>query len=270
MQRTQYDKFPGADYSIAFDTLVQDGKVFQGPGGHMLGQNFSKPFEISFSDKNGETKNVWQTCLGITTREIGGIIMQHGDDKGAVLPPELSPYQAVIVPILFKGKEEEVLNKCKEQEKIFSSNGIRVHLDDRKNYSPGFKFNEWELKGVPLRIEIGPKDIENGKMTVVKRIDNEKIEIDFDNFEKIKSTLNEIQKQMYEKSKNFLRSNIKDTEDMKDFENHEKGVLRINFCEEKECEDKINSFGVEVRGTLFNENEKPFSDCISCKIKLKA
>src|SRR3989344_4271700 len=172
--RPKSDTFAGADYSIVFDTLLQDGKVSQGPGSHLLGQHFSKPFEIKFLDESGKEQYGWQTSWGTSIRQIGITICHHGDDKGAVLPPEVAPYQAVIVPILFKGKEKEVLEKAESVKEQLRQLGLRVHLDDRE-HSAGFKFHEGELRGVPLRIEIGPKDVAAGQIVIVRRDSGEKI-----------------------------------------------------------------------------------------------
>lgn len=258
LQRPKSDTFAGAEFSVVLDTLMQDGKVVQGPGTHMLGQHFSKPFGIKFLDKNEKIDNVWQTCWGMSTREIGMLIMHHGDDKGAILPPAVAPYQIVIVPILFKGKEEKVMKEAKEVEKKLQK--IRVHLDDR-NYSPGFRFNEWELRGVPLRIEIGPKDIEAKELTVVRRMDGKKEKIKMSDLNKIQGILEEIQKEMLEKSKNFLKSNIHDVKSLKEIKF---GFSRTNWCGSAECEKNVKTRGSEIRGMLYKKEEKPFAPCISC------
>src|SRR3989338_4126473 len=196
--RPKSDTFAGADYSIVFDTLLQDGKVSQGPGSHLLGQHFSKPFNIKFLDESGKEQYGWQTSWGTSIRQIGITICHHGDDKGAVLPPEVAPYQAVIVPILFKGKEKEVLEKAESVKEQLRQLGLRVHLDDRE-HSAGFKFNEWELRGVPLRIEIGPKDIAAGEVTAVSRL-GQKDKIKISELSEAKALLENIQKEMAARS----------------------------------------------------------------------
>ncbi|MFC2143626.1 proline--tRNA ligase, partial [Candidatus Aenigmatarchaeota archaeon] len=224
--RPKSDTFPGADYSIVFDTLTQDGKVGQGPGSHMLGQNFSKPFDITYIDEKGKKNHVWQTSWGMTTRQIGLLIMHHGDDKGAVLPPAVSPIQVAIIPILFKGKEKPVLKQCNIIRDSLIKKGIRVYLDDRE-YSAGFKFNEWELKGVPLRIEIGPKDEKAKEMTVVSRIDGDKQKVKITKISNITNLLDTIQQSLIEKSKKFLKRNIKDIKKIEDI--HAYGLSRANW-----------------------------------------
>ncbi len=261
--RPKSDTFAGADFSLVFDTLVQDGKVAQGPDCHMLGQNFSKVFDIQFTDKDGQKKNVWQTSWGMSTRQLGILIMAHGDDKGAVLPPELAPIQVVIVPILFKGSEEKVMAAAMDAEKKLSKLGYRVKLDVR-DYSAGFKFNEWELKGVPLRLEIGPKDIEANEMTVVRRMDGEKAKIK--DVKEIKKLLKSIQKEMLKKSEKFHKDNIKDAKTMDELKKVSFGIARANWCGSEECEDWIKSEtgGAEVRGALYGKKEKTFGACVYC------
>ncbi|MFA4819685.1 MAG: proline--tRNA ligase [Candidatus Aenigmatarchaeota archaeon] len=264
--RPKSDTFAGADYSVVFDTLVQDGKVSQGPGTHLLGQNFSKPFDIQFLDKDNNKQYVWQTSWGMTTRQIGITICHHGDDKGAVLPPEVAPYQVVIVPILFKNKEEIVLNKAREVKEYLEQAGLRVHLDDR-DYSAGFKFNEWELRGVPLRLEIGPKDIENNEVTAVSRMGDKK-RIKITELAEVKKTLDGIQKSLAVHSEKFLLDNIRDVQNMNQLKDISKkgGFLRGNWCGSGECEDmiKTDSGGYEIRGTLYEKEEKPFAACLYC------
>ncbi len=265
LKRTEYDKFPGADYSMAYDTLVQDGKVFQGPGGHMLGQNFAKPFDIKYADEKGKKEYVWQTCLGTTTRQIGGIIMQHGDDKGAVLPPELSPYQIVIIPIVFKGKEKLVMEEAEKLREKIEKLGIRVCLDSRENYTAGFKFNEWELRGVPLRIEIGPKDIESKEITLAVRLDGSKSKLKMEKLGELKSILDGIQKRMYEKSREFLEESIRNVKDLEELKKQVcKGIARASWCGSKECDQKARETGAQIRGTLFGRDEKPSGKCVFC------
>lgn len=273
LKRTEHDKFPGADFSIAYDTLVQDGKVFQGPGGHYLGRNFSKPFGIKYMGHNKEKDYVWQTCLGMSTRQVGGLIMHHGDDKGAIIPPEIAPIQIVIVPIIFKDKSREVLSQAKELRKRIKKLKIRVHLDER-DYSAGYKFNDWELKGVPLRIEIGPKDIKKGQFIVAKRNTGEKTELKIKKFTEVKQMLDIIQKEMLEKSKTTLRKNIRDIYTLEELKNsvNEGGFSRANLCGSLECEEyvKDQTGGASVRGTLYKEKEKTFGDCVRCGKKSKS
>ncbi len=265
--RPQSDTFAGADFSVVYDTLLQDGKIAQGPGTHMLGQNFAKSFNIQFLDKDDKKQHVWQTSWGISTRQLGILIMHHGDDKGAVLPPRLAPVQVVIIPILFKGKEKLVIDNAKNTLDKLEKSGVRTHLDDR-NYSAGFKFNEWELKGVPLRIEIGPKDVENKELTCVKRNDGTKIKIKIEKLNSVIDILNTIQNEMHEKSRKFLNENIRDTKTLNELKNATRkgGIIRTNWCGSDKCEKnlKADTQGWEIRGTLYKKGEKTFSDCVYC------
>lgn len=265
--RPKSDTFAGADFSVVFDTLLQDGKVAQGPGTHMLGQNFSRPFGIQYLDKNGKKQHVWQTSWGITTRQIGILIMHHGDDSGAIIPPGLSPIQVVVVPIMFKGKEQVVIEKAKEVEDKIKSLGIRTYLDDR-DYSAGFKFNEWELRGVPLRIEIGPKDVEGKEVTAVNRVDGSKKKIKISALSDVPALLDGIHNQLLQRSRKFLSENTKDAKGLDQLRNMaRKGFwMRANWCGSGSCEKNIKAEcgGAEIRGMLYKKEEKPFGRCVYC------
>nr|A9A787.1 RecName: Full=Proline--tRNA ligase; AltName: Full=Prolyl-tRNA synthetase; Short=ProRS [Methanococcus maripaludis C6] len=206
-KRPEWDKFPGADYTMAFDTIYPDGKTMQIGTVHNLGQNFAKTFELEFETPDGEKDFVYQTCYGISDRAIASLISVHGDEKGLVIPVDVAPIQIVLIPLLFKGKEEIVMDKIKELNRTLKSE-FRVLLDDR-DIRPGRKYNDWEIKGVPLRIELGPRDIENGQALIVRRDTGEKITVEYSNIleevEKIVSMYKENLKiKADEKIKNFL------------------------------------------------------------------
>lgn len=263
--RPKHDTFPGADYSVAFDTLAQSGKVIQGPGTHNLGQNFSKPFGIKYLDEKGEEKFVWQTSWGMSTRQLGVLIMHHADDNGAIIPPAVAPIQAVIIPIPIKGKERVVKDMCKDVEERLEREGVRCETDSR-DYSPGYKFNEWELRGVPVRIEIGPIEAEERKLTVVKRNGRKKAEINLENTKDVVELLDRIQREMRKKSETALKESIKDIKNVKKLAGH-KGIARIEWCSSEKCAEhiKADSSGFEIRGTLYGKKEKPKGKCIHCK-----
>ena len=213
-KKTENEKFPGALYTTTMEAVMPDGKALQMGTSHNLGQNFAKAFNITFLDKDEKRKTVWQTSWGVTTRLIGAIIMAHGDDKGLVLPPKIAPTQAVIVPILFDKTKKEVLKEAEKIKESLENAGISTHLDDRDAYSAGFKFNEWELKGVPLRIEVGPRDIENKQVVLVRRDIGEKKIIKLSSLAKdAKKALDEMQKELLEKSKKSLDEKIKVAKD---------------------------------------------------------
>ena len=178
-KRPEWDKFPGADYTMAFDVIMPNGKTLQIGTIHNLGQTFAKTFDITFEDKDGEHKLVYQTCAGVSDRVIASVIGMHGDDKGLRLPPKVSPNQITIIPILFKKGKEEVLAKCAEIKEQLEAKGLRVNLDDR-DIRPGKKFNDWELKGTPIKLELGPRDLENNITIAMRRDEEEKIELALD------------------------------------------------------------------------------------------
>jgi prolyl-tRNA synthetase len=235
---------------------------------HFLGQNFSKPFEVKFADKDNVEHFAWQTSWGVSWRLIGAMIMIHGDDKGLVLPPKVAPMQVVIVPIYRNDEAKSiVLSKVEEIRNELESKEIRTHVDDREGLSPGYKFNDWELKGVPLRIEIGPKDIENQNIVVAKRYNLEKISLGFNEIEKIPIILDEIQVEMLKKAKGQAEDNIVNISDYSDFKSkiEKGGFFNSPWCGKLECEEKIKEeTGAEIRVVPFN-SENSSKECIYCK-----
>src|SRR3989344_5120931 len=174
-RKPDHDKFAGALYTLTTEALARDGKAIQAGTSHNLGQGFSKAYEVSYLDAEGKAELPWMTSWGVSTRLIGTIIVVHGDEKGLRLPPTIAPIQIVIVPIYAgEGEQEIVLAACAYLGAAWSEQGIRVHVDSRDGKRPGFKFAEWEVKGVPLRIEIGPKDLEKKQVTIVRRDTGEK------------------------------------------------------------------------------------------------
>ncbi len=265
-RKTDKEKFAGAEYTVSIEFLMPSGKAIQGPDAHHDGQNFAKAFDISFLDQNEKRQYVWQNTWAITTRMIGVMIAIHGDDKGLILPPKIATTQVVIVPILFKDTKEKVLKKAKEIEK--SLKGYNVKIDDREDYSAGWKFNEWEMKGIPVRVEIGPKDVEKKQAVVVRRDTNEKEFVKLKELnKKIGSLLDEIQNELYKKAKKFLQGNIIKANSWKDFEKgiKNKKLVLAPFCGEGECEDLIKdeTNGVSSRCIPF-EQPKKAGKCVKC------
>jgi prolyl-tRNA synthetase len=170
-RKSESEKFPGADASYSIEAMMGDGRALQSGTSHNLGQNFAKAFEIQYQDENSELQYCWTTSWGVSTRMVGAIIMTHGDDQGLVLPPQLAPIQVVIIPIWKKNRDDEKRSVMEAVAKMTAeiSDDVRVRVDDRDGYSPGWKFNEWELKGVPLRIEIGPRDVDKGEVILARR-----------------------------------------------------------------------------------------------------
>jgi prolyl-tRNA synthetase len=213
--KSEIEKFAGAKVTYSIEAMMLDKKALQAGTSHELGQNFSKAFEIQYSDENNNLAHPFQTSWGVSTRLIGMIIMAHGDDQGLKLPPAIAPTQVVIIPIIPKNADSEKILKLANQIKEMLSD-LRVHLDDREEVSPGFKFNEWELKGVPIRLELGPKDIENNSVVVARRdIQNSKTSIPINTLDsEITSLLDTIQNEMLKVSEQFLTDNTSHAETM--------------------------------------------------------
>jgi len=209
-KKSEKDKFVGAVYTTTLESLMPDGKALQMGTSHFLGQNFSKPFDIKYINENNNETFAWQTSWGVSWRLIGGMIMTHGDDKGLVLPPKVAPIQVVIIPIYYsKEDKENVLQKACQIKDSLSNNDVRVHLDDREQITPGFKFNDWEMKGIPIRIEIGPKDIAKNQIVLARRHNQTKISLDIDGLtEKTLSELKNIQKEMFDAAKKILDERV--------------------------------------------------------------
>lgn len=237
-KKSDKEKFAGALYTISMEFLMPNGKSIQGPDFHHDGQNFSKVFDITFTDKNGKKQHVWQNTFAISTRMLGVLFAIHGDDKGLVLPPRVSETQVVIVPILFNDSKAEVLKLTKNIAKKVSKK-CTVHIDQREDYSPGWKFNEWELKGIPLRIEIGPRDLENNTVLVSRRDTGEKQSLPIQGIDKeISLILDQMQNDMLSKAKSFLSESIVNVDNLKDakkaFKN--KKLIFAPWCTTTECE----------------------------------
>ena len=243
-EKSVNERFAGAVTTYSIEAMMQDYKALQAGTSHELGQNFSKAFEIKFSDENNELKHPYQTSWGVSTRLVGMIIMAHGDDKGLKLPPKIAPIQVVIIPIISdQEKKNEVLSKANEIKDSLSID-YRVHIDDRDEVSPGFKFNEWELKGVPLRIEIGPRDLINEKVICSRRDNDEKkFEIDFGSINlSVAEQLDEIQASMFKKSKEYREKNTVHVETMDDLLltlNEKQGFVSCYWAENSEDENKV-------------------------------
>tara|TARA_B100001173_G_scaffold50777_1_gene41479 strand:- start:2068 stop:3510 length:1443 start_codon:yes stop_codon:yes gene_type:complete len=267
-KKSEKEKFVGAEYTTTMESIMPDGKALQMGTSHFLAQNFSKPFEVKFADKDNVEHFAWQTSWGVSWRLIGAMIMAHGDDKGLVLPPKVAPMQVVIVPIYKNDNDKEnVMTKVNEIANILELKNIRIHIDSREELTPGYKFNDWELKGVPLRIEIGPKDIENQSMVLAKRYNHEKMKMGLNEVEKIVTILDEIQTEMLKKAKTEAADNTIDIENYDEFKmKMEKGgFFNSPWCGKLDCEEKIKEeTGAEIRVIPFN-SENTSKKCIYCK-----
>ena len=271
-KKSEKEKFVGAVYTTTMESIMPDGKALQMGTSHFLGQNFSIPFEVKFSDKDNVEQFAWQTSWGVSWRLIGAMIMVHGDDKGLVLPPKVAPIQVVIVPI-YKSDDakKSIFPKLNEIREYLETRKIRVHVDDRNELTPGYKFNDWELKGIPLRIEIGPKDIEKQQIILAKRYNREKISIGFNEIEKISTILDEIQKDMLEIAKVKAKENTINISDYSEFKSKigKGGFFNADWCGKTECEEKIKEeTGADIRVIPFG-SENINGKCIYCKEQSK-
>jgi len=268
-KKSEKDKFVGAVYTTTLESLMPDGKALQMGTSHFLGQNFSKPFDVKYLDENNNETFAWQTSWGVSWRLIGGMIMTHSDDKGLVLPPKVSPIQVVIIPIYYSKEDREKMileaNKIKDS---LSNNNVRVELDDRDNLTPGFKFNDWELKGIPIRIEIGPKDIEKNQVVMARRYNQTKDDISLD---KVSETLNleleNIQQQMFVNAKKILDERVVRVSEYQQFKEELMNgkMIDCSWCGNQTCEDKIKEeTGADLRVIPFDNTQKS-ETCIYCK-----
>ena len=268
-KKSEKDKFVGAVYTNTLESLMPDGKALQMGTSHFLGENFSKPFDVKYLDENNTETFAWQTSWGVSWRLIGGMIMTHGDDKGLVLPPKVAPIQVVIIPIYYsKEDKENVLQKACQIKDSLSNNDIRVHLDDREQLTPGFKFNDWEMKGIPIRIEIGPKDIAKNQIVLARRHNQTKISLDIDGLtEKTLSELKNIQMEMFDAAKKILDERVVRVSEYQQFKKElENGkMIDCSWCGNQTCEDKIKEeTGADLRVIPFDNTQKS-ETCIYCK-----
>jgi prolyl-tRNA synthetase len=257
-QKSEKEKFAGAHATYTMEALMHDGQALQAGTSHNLGQHFTKAFEIKFQGRTGKEEFPYHTSWGISTRLIGGLIMVHSDNRGLVLPPKMAPVQVVIIPIA--QKKEGVLEKSNELFDKLKAKGIRVELDDDTENSPGWKFNQYEMKGYPIRIEIGPRDIENNQAVAVRRDKLEKEIISLDNIEDTLSSMLEImQKDMFEKAKSHREAHtyvVKDYEQYKKDLPNKPGFAKMMWCGCRECEDKLKEeTGATIRCIPFEQED---------------
>jgi len=266
--KSESEKFAGALKTYTLESLMQDGKALQACTSHNLGQNFSKAFEIEFASKDGKLENVWQTSWGLSTRVIGALIMSHSDDIGLVLPPKIAPFQVVIVPIWQEKNKTEIFAYANELTKLLKQSDIRVKLDLRDYETPGAKFNEWEKKGIPLRIEVGPRDLVVKKAVAVNRVTKAKEVVAQDDLLiVVQQKLKEIQTLLYDNAKKFLVENTREVDTYSEFKTiltTKKGFISAFWCLNPECELKIKEeTKASIRCLPFNTKVEEGS-CIYC------
>ena len=263
--KTETEKFAGADETYTIEAMTYDGKALQSGTSHYFGQNFTKPFDVKFQNRDGKLEYAYQTSWGISTRLIGAIIMAHGDNRGLKLPPRVAPIQVEIIPIAQhkEGVEEkvsEVYERLKEK--------FRVEADFRKQVSPGVKFNDCEMRGIPLRLEMGPRDIENGECVLVRRDTSEKIPVKLENLEEtIEKLLEDIQNNMFEMCKKRMEEKTTEAHTLEEFEekiNSNQGFIKAMWCGNAECEAKIKELTAAKSRCMPFVQEKIDDKCVCC------
>ncbi len=240
-KKPEHDKFPGATVTTTVECLMPDGKSIQAGTSHNLGTNFAEAFEIEYEDENQKKNKCHTTSWGISTRSIGALILAHGDDKGLVMPPNIAPIEVVVVPILVGDNKEKVLEFSEKVKEELSS--FRVKVDKNRDKSPGYKFNKWELKGVPLRIEVGPNEVEDKELTTVRRDNGEKQVLEFDGIsDKVEEILEDVQYELYKKLEKSREENTRTAETLDEIlDNIDTygGYVKTAWCGEEECEAKV-------------------------------
>ncbi|KKU78520.1 MAG: Proline-tRNA ligase, partial [Candidatus Amesbacteria bacterium GW2011_GWA2_47_70] len=255
-KKSESEKFAGGDATLTYEILMPEGKALQGCTSHDLGQNFSKAQGIKFQDKQGQSQFVWQNSWGFTTRSIGALLMAHGDDAGLVLPPRVAPVQVVIIPVT--SGEEELAAARKLADNL---GDVRVKVDTREGESLGFKINKWELKGVPLRIEVGKREIESGKFRMVRRDTGEVVDGE------VGGILDQIQNDMLARQEKFLRESTYEAADYEQFKKimeSQRGFIKAFWCESKECESRIKEETKASTRCLPLDAKEEKGKCVYC------
>ncbi len=268
--KSESEKFPGADATYTFEALMPDGKALQMGTSHLLSQNFAKAFDMKYQDKEEKIAYPYLTSWAVTTRLVGALVMVHGDQKGLVIPPKIAPIQVVVVPIFKKGSEQEVLQEATMLANVIESQGIRVYLDDDMQTRPGAKFYNWELKGVPVRVEIGPKDIEQKKVMVSDRIGLGKEAVAFGDIGSYCAALLEkLQSTMYEralKKRDELWFTAQTLEQLATGLESNPGFYQTGWCGQQECENKLKNHKATTRCLL---ETNTLATCFACDQKSK-
>ncbi len=268
-KKTDKEKFAGAVDTYSIELLMPNGKAIQGPDYHDDGQNFAKAYNIQFLDKESKKQFAYQSTYAITTRMLGVMFAIHSDEKGLIIPPKLAEHQLVIIPILIKEEKNKILKEAEKLKKELTA--FNPLIDDREDYSPGWKFSEWELKGTPLRIEIGPKDLKKKQAVIVKRNDGKKKPVKLINIKKeIPKLLEEIQKELYEKAEKLLKQNITKANSIKELETavNNKKIALTPLCNTSECEDiiKEKTNGIKTLNMPLQQSLRSIKGkkCIQC------
>lgn len=267
--KSSTEKFAGAKTTYTVEILMPDGKALQGATSHNLGQNFSKPFEIHFQNRKGKEDFVWQTSWGLSTRSLGGLFLVHGDDDGLVLPPKMAPIQVVIVPIYKKDEERKPLEfYCQDIKETLRHGGIRIRADERDEPSIGRRFNEWEMKGVPVRLEVGGKELVEKTVTIARRDNGEKQTVARDQIlATVEKLLQDIQKGLFDRAKGFLDTNTREATSYDEFKNimsSSRGFIKAFWCEDAACEATIKGETKASTRCLPLDAPEEKGKCIHC------
>ena len=271
MKRPEWDKFAGAEYTIGSDVLMPDGKFIQQPSTHLLAQHFSKAFNVKFKDESGKEDYVWQTCYGpCISRILASVISMHGDDDGLIIPSCISPVQVIIIPIFNKENKNKILKEAEKINEKIKSSGLKTEIDAGEK-RPGEKYHEWELKGVPFRLEIGERELKEKKLTLFTRDTKTKENIQIKNLSEIKKLGQEFDERLKLKADKFIKGKIINCETKQKIKDtiKNKKIARINFCSVDRHGEKCAEFiekelGAEVRGILANKREKAKGKCVIC------
>jgi prolyl-tRNA synthetase len=270
-KRPEWDKFPGALYSVAFDTICPDGRSLQIGTVHNLGQNFSKAFEITYETEKGNQEHIWQTCYGISERGIAAMLSVHGDDNGIVLPPRIAPIQVIIIPIPHKDKEKEeaIIKNCKNIAAQLKKASINAKEDFRPDVTPGSKYYDWELRGVPIRIEIGPRDLEKNEVTIVRRDTLERQSFKIDSVETaVKELMEKITIDIQQKAWQWMSQHIyrvNSLEEASKLLKKRAGIIEALWCGNPECGHKLEEeVNARVLGIPQDLEEKIDGKCVAC------
>ena len=266
-KKSQNEKFAGAMHTYTLESLMGDGKILQAGTSHNLGQNFAQAFDIRFLDENQQEQFAWTTSWGTSTRLVGAIIMVHGDERGLKLPPKVAPAQIVLVPIFFDKSKQEVMEKTRAYKRLLEEK-FRVELDERDSYTPGWKFNEWDLKGVPVRLEIGPRDLAQKQVTAVRRDKGNKIVIPENELvSTLEKWMDDIQNNLYMQARTRLEENIRFAENYEEFKEIIKeklGFVKAYWCGDEQCENQVKAETKATIRCIPLEEQKEKGKCIFC------
>jgi prolyl-tRNA synthetase len=268
-RKTESEKFAGALRTYSIEALMGDGRALQAGTSHNLGQNFSKSYEIKFQARDKSVQYVYGTSWGVSTRMIGGVIMTHGDDGGLILPPRVAPYQVVIIPIPRGNWKETIVPKAQAIRDELAARGIRVMIDDRDSQTPGWKYNEWELRGVPLRMEIGPKDLEKSQVVLARRDTREKAFVPMDGLAaKVEEMLAAIQKALFDRAVQFRTEHTTETDSYDEFKqimDGRPGFVISPWCGSATCEADIKAeTQATIRNMPFTAKSAAGKKCLKC------